>query len=78
MTAPRILHRRIALVVSAGIGLALTASLAPAQPTADAALPFGVTPTPLEAVAPVYLGGFYPRSRYSRFRYHAGRKTREV
>jgi len=43
-----------------------------------AALPFGVPATPLEAVAPVYLKGIYPRSRYSEFRYHAGRKTREV
>ena len=34
--------------------------------------------TPLEAVAPVYLKGLSPRSRYSEFRYHAGRKTREV
>jgi NADH dehydrogenase len=44
----------------------------------DAALPFGIRPTPLEAVAPVYLKGIYPRSRYSVFRYYAGRKTREV
>ena len=44
----------------------------------DAPLPFGVRPTPLEAVAPVYLKGIYPRSRYSVFRYYAGRKTREV
>jgi NADH dehydrogenase len=44
----------------------------------DAKLPFGVPATPLEAVAPVYLKGVYPRSRYSEFRYHAGRKTREV
>jgi uncharacterized protein YbjT (DUF2867 family) len=41
-------------------------------------LPFGVQATPLEAVAPVYLKGVYPRSRYSEFRYHAGRRTREV
>jgi NADH dehydrogenase len=40
--------------------------------------PFGIQPTPLEAVAPVYLQGFYPRSRYSVFRYYAGRKAREV
>jgi len=44
----------------------------------DAPLPFGIHPTPLEAVAPVYLKGIYPRSRYSVFRYYAGRKKREV
>ena len=44
----------------------------------DARLPFGLNATPLEAVAPVYLKGVYPRSRYSVFRYYAGRKTREV
>jgi NADH dehydrogenase len=44
----------------------------------DAPLPFDIPPTPLEAVAPVYLKGIYPRSRYSVFRYYAGRKTREV
>jgi uncharacterized protein YbjT (DUF2867 family) len=44
----------------------------------DAPLPFGMRATPLEAVAPVYLTGIYPRSRYSAFRYYAGRKTREV
>lgn len=44
----------------------------------DAKLPFGIRATPLEAVAPVYLKGMSPRSRYSEFRYHAGRKTREV
>jgi NADH dehydrogenase len=42
------------------------------------ALPFGLAATPLDAVAPVYLQGFYPRSRYSVFRYYAGRKAREV
>jgi NADH dehydrogenase len=41
-------------------------------------LPYGLTATPLDAVAPVYLQGFYPRSRYSVFRYYAGRKAREV
>jgi len=35
--------------------------------------PFGPRPTPLEAVAPDYLGGIFPRSRYSWFRYRAGR-----
>jgi NADH dehydrogenase len=44
----------------------------------DAKLPFGIRATPLEAVAPTYLKGLSPRSRYSAFRYHAGRKTREV
>jgi uncharacterized protein YbjT (DUF2867 family) len=44
----------------------------------DAALPFGIEPTPLEAVAPAYLKGTYSRSRYSAFRYRAGRKPREV
>lgn len=46
--------------------------------TSDAKLPFGVEPTPLESVAPVYLKGVYPRSRFSTFRYRAGRKAREV
>jgi uncharacterized protein YbjT (DUF2867 family) len=46
--------------------------------TSEAKLPFGIPATPLEAVAPVYLKGLSPRSRYSEFRYHAGRKTREV
>ncbi len=41
-------------------------------------LPFGLPATPLEAIAPVYLQGVYPRSRYSVFRYYAGRKAREV
>ncbi len=44
----------------------------------DARLPFGIEPTPLEAVAPVYLKGAYSRSRFSAFRYRAGRKPREV
>src|SRR5512134_674742 len=44
----------------------------------DARLPFGIHGTPLEAVAPVYLKGMSPRSRYSEFRYHHGRKSREV
>jgi hypothetical protein len=35
--------------------------------------PFSIQPTPLESVAPVYLRGTYPRSRYSWFRYKAGR-----
>jgi NADH dehydrogenase len=46
--------------------------------TSAAPLPFGLEATPLEAVAPVYLKGYYPRSRYSKFRYYAGRKSREV
>jgi NADH dehydrogenase len=36
-------------------------------------LPFGIPPTPLDAVAPAYLRGVHPRSRYSWFRYRAGR-----
>lgn len=46
--------------------------------TSDAPLPFRVEATPLEAIAPTYLTGVYPRSRYSTFRYSAGRKAREV
>jgi NADH dehydrogenase len=38
-----------------------------------ARFPFGIAPTPLEAVAPTYLTGVHPRSRYSTFRYKAGR-----
>jgi len=38
-----------------------------------AELPFGITPTPLEAVAANFLRGVYPRSRYGWFRYKAGR-----
>jgi len=37
------------------------------------AFPFSIQPTPLEAIAPVYLRGVFPRSRYSWFRYKAGR-----
>jgi uncharacterized protein YbjT (DUF2867 family) len=43
-----------------------------------APFPFGIQPTAIEAVAPVYLRGIYARSRFSLLRYHAGRKTREV
>jgi NADH dehydrogenase len=39
----------------------------------DSPFPFSIQPAPLEAVAPVYLRGAYPRSRYSWFRYKAGR-----
>lgn len=35
--------------------------------------PFALQPTSLESVAPVYLRGAFPRSRYSWFRYKAGR-----
>lgn len=46
--------------------------------TSVAPFPFGIPPTAVEAVAPVYLRGIYARSRFSLLRYHAGRKTREV
>jgi uncharacterized protein YbjT (DUF2867 family) len=39
----------------------------------DAPFPFGITPTPLESVAPTYLTGVFARSRYSMYRYRAGR-----
>ena len=39
----------------------------------SSAFPFSIRPTPLEAVAPVYFRGVFPRSRYSWFRYKAGR-----
>jgi NADH dehydrogenase len=32
------------------------------------AFPFGLSPTPLEAVAPTWLSGRAPRARYVRFR----------
>lgn len=41
--------------------------------TSNSPMPFGLTPTPLEAVAPGYLRHDDPRSRYSAFRYRAGR-----
>ncbi len=34
---------------------------------------FGIQPTPLEAVAPIYIGGVTPRARYRWFRYRARR-----
>lgn len=34
----------------------------------DAAFPFGISPTPLESVAPTWLGNRTPRARYMRFR----------
>jgi uncharacterized protein YbjT (DUF2867 family) len=46
--------------------------------TSAAPFPFGIEPTAVEAVAPIYLRGIYARSRFSLLRYHAGRKTREV
>jgi len=39
----------------------------------DCEFPFGIRPASLEAVAPVYLRGMSSRSRYSWFRYKAGR-----
>ena len=42
----------------------------------SAAFPFGIRPSPLESVAPVYLqAGIGARARYSFLRAHAGRKT---
>ena len=49
-----------------------------ADSVSAAPFPFGIQPTALEAVAPVYLRGIYARSRYSLLRYHAGRKLREL
>jgi uncharacterized protein YbjT (DUF2867 family) len=43
-----------------------------------APFPFGIQPTAVEAVAPVYLQEIHARSRYGLLRYRAGRKTREV
>ena len=34
----------------------------------EAALPFGIAPTPIEAVAPVWLAHRTPRARYQQFR----------
>ena len=39
----------------------------------SAPFPCGITPTPLDSVAPTYLSGVYARSRYSMYRYRAGR-----
>ncbi|MCU0804674.1 MAG: complex I NDUFA9 subunit family protein [Burkholderiales bacterium] len=44
--------------------------------TSDAALPFGIVPTPLEAIAPSYLGGVTRDARYSALRVAARRGTR--
>ena len=39
----------------------------------NSAMPFGITPTALEAVAAAYLGDANPRGAYSAYRTHAGR-----
>jgi len=44
--------------------------------TSDAKPPFGIVPTPLEAVAPSYLGGATRDARYSAMRLGAGRGAR--
>ncbi|MCU0896189.1 MAG: complex I NDUFA9 subunit family protein [Burkholderiales bacterium] len=44
--------------------------------TSDAPLPFGIEPTPLEAVAPSYLGGVNRDARYSALRLAARRGAR--
>jgi NADH dehydrogenase len=46
--------------------------------TSAAPFPFGIQPTAIEAMAPVYLQGTNACARFSLLRYHAGRKTREV
>jgi uncharacterized protein YbjT (DUF2867 family) len=46
--------------------------------TSAAPFPFGIQPTAIEAVAPVYLRGTNACARFSVMRYHAGRKTHEV
>jgi NADH dehydrogenase len=49
-----------------------------ADSTSAAPFPFGIQPTAIEAMAPVYLRGTNACSRFSLLRDHAGRKTREV
>jgi NADH dehydrogenase len=49
-----------------------------ADSTSAAPFPFGIQPTAIEAVAPVYLRETNACSRFSLLRDHAGRKTREV
>jgi NADH dehydrogenase len=44
-----------------------------ADSVSDEPMPFGIRAQALTAIAPVYLRGAYPRSRYQLFRYRAGR-----
>jgi NADH dehydrogenase len=49
-----------------------------ADSTSAAPFPFGIQPSAIEAVAPVYLRGIYARSSLSLLRDYAGRKARVV
>jgi len=48
-----------------------TASICPAEYV----FPFGITPTPMEAIAPYYIGNQGQRRRYTQFRVQAGSAT---